>query len=245
MEFYVLASGSQGNCTVIKTKEALLIIDCGMSMTYLKEAFNKYQLDYRRADALLLTHTHSDHIAQVKNFEKLDKYTTFNFPDAKTVKFYEYFTVKDLQILPLPLSHDVKDTTGYLIKSPQDSLVFITDTGYLNKKNLSYLINADYYIMESNHDPEMLLNTKRPNLLKRRILRPDGHLSNNDCAYYLAELIGENTKEIVLAHLSLEANNPQTAKTELKTVLENQQVNYDKIKIVTAAQDKSYQGGKL
>lgn len=245
MEFYILASGSKGNCSVIKTKETLIIIDCGMSWRYLENAFNQYNINYKQADALLITHLHSDHSSSLGKFPKLTKYVTFDLEESNKIDFYQTFTIKDLTITPLPLSHDSPNTTGYLFQDKKEKLVYITDTGYLSKNNLSYLKNADYYIMESNHDPVMLLNTRRPTMLKRRILTDDGHLSNLASAIYLKDLIGDKTKEIVLAHLSLEANRPELAHRTLCEVLSENKIDHKKIRITTAGQDCACLGGKI
>lgn len=244
MEFYVLASGSKGNCSVIKTPETQLIIDCGTTWRYLTTEFERYQIDYRKSDALLITHTHSDHIAQLNKFKELPKYTTFALEDSNIVSFYKSFAVNKLEIIPLPLSHDCENTTGYVISSKKEKLVYITDTGYISDNNKQYLKNADYYIIESNHDPIMLLNTDRPNMLKRRIMFDDGHLSNADCAANLCDLVGEATKEIVLAHLSEEANNPERAYQTLCEIFSAHKIPYDNIKITIAGQNKSCRGGK-
>ena len=74
-----------------------------------------------------------------------------------------------------------------------------------------YKKNLDYYIFESNHDIEMLMNTRRPLFLKNRIFGDKGHLNNEYSAHVMAQVIGENTKEICLAHLSQEANTKEMA----------------------------------
>ena len=74
----------------------------------------------------------------------------------------------------------------------------MTDTGYVSQKNMEYIKNLDYYIFESNHDIEMLMNTRRPLFLKNRIFGDKGHLNNEYSAHVMAQVIGENTKEICL-----------------------------------------------
>ena len=64
---------------------------------------------------------------------------------------------------------------------------------------------------ESNHDIDMLLNSSRPWHLKQRILSAKGHLSNEECANILSNIISENTKCIILSHLSEECNDPSIA----------------------------------
>ena len=50
MKFYVLESGSKGNCTVVKGKSTVLVIDCGGTKKYIKEKFSLIGLDYQKAD---------------------------------------------------------------------------------------------------------------------------------------------------------------------------------------------------
>ena len=109
---------------------------------------------------------------------------------------------------------------GYIFEEDGHSLVYITDTGYINAKNHQKLSNKNMYILESNHDIDMLMNNpKYPYHLKQRILGDKGHLSNKDCSYYLSKFISENTKCIILAHLSEHNNTPSLALEELKKTL--------------------------
>ena len=57
----------------------------------------------------------------------------------------------------------------------------------------------------------MLNNSSYPFHLRKRILSDKGHLSNYDSAKYLSSFIGENTKYILLAHLSEENNTSKLA----------------------------------
>ena len=223
----------------------MIIIDCGMSWKYLCGQFAKHQIDYKTADALFITHLHGDHCAQIKKFGFLPKYVTFEMADAGQLDFYQPLKIKDLVITPLPLSHDSPGTAGYLISRGKEKLVYITDTGYLSERNRSLLKNADYYIIESNHDEVMLLSTNRPNMLKRRIILDDGHLSNGACAIILTELIGPKTKEIVLAHLSQEANKPELALAKLQEIFQENGIAYSDLRIQVASQTDSIKGGNL
>jgi len=245
MRFYLLASGSGGNCCVVRSKETLLFIDCGMTRSYLQAQLQNHRIDHQMADGLLITHLHTDHTASIRYFKGVAKYSMYELENNNPMTFYQPFTIKDLTILPIPLSHDYPDTTGFRITQGRESLVYVTDTGYLSSENLKHLTDADYYIMESNHDTTMLLNTQRPSMVKRRILTDDGHLSNADCARYLSELIGPKTKEVVLAHLSQEANLPQLALCTLTEILRENNVDYSRLKITIAEQNESCQGGSL
>lgn len=118
----------------------------------------------------------------------------------------------------------------------------MTDTGNVSQKNRQYMKNLDYYIIESNHDIEMLMATKRPMFLKNRILNDVGHLNNEYSAQLMSEMIGENTKEIILAHLSQEANTKEKAIETYKQVFKEQNIQFDQIKV--ASQVDVISGGK-
>ena len=73
-------------------------------------------------------------------------------------------------------------------------------------------MGAEFVVIESNHDKEMLRNGPYPAYLKRRILAGTGHLSNGECAAFLPELAQAGTKRFLLAHLSRENNTPSLAR---------------------------------
>ena len=70
-------------------------------------------------------------------------------------------------------------------------------------------------------------------ILKERIISDNGHLSNKQTASYLDKLVGDNTKEIVLLHLSEKNNTEELALNTIKDKLNN-----NKIKVICASQDK-------
>jgi phosphoribosyl 1,2-cyclic phosphodiesterase len=80
-------------------------------------------------------------------------------------------------------------------------------------------------VLESNHDPEMLWGGPYPYDLKERIASRWGHLSNPDCAEFAAELVASGTKNILLAHLSQENNDPQLAYNEVLMAIADPSVN--------------------
>ena len=133
----------------------------------------------------------------------------------------------DIFIKVIPTSHDALTANGYLFEHNGESVVYITDTGYLNHRNFVYLKDKNYYI--SNHDTEKLINGPYPEYLQRRILSDKGHLSNELCAGYLSRLIGPNTKKVILAHLS-ESNNDTTLALETnKKILSENEVDFNNI----------------
>ncbi len=246
MKFYILASGSKGNCTVVKSKNTTIMIDCGITQKYLKESFETIGLSHDNLDGVLITHSHSDHLSNTRTIKNLNVYSPFKISGLNKNHLIEplkLFTINDLDILAIPLSHDTDITVGYVIFDGEKTLVSVTDTGYLSDRNIKLIKNANYYIIESNHDTEMLLNTSRPKYIKDRIISDYGHLSNEECGYALAQCINEDTKEIVLAHISQEANTRELAYNTVIEILENKEINYQDIKISVAKQFEIIQGG--
>lgn len=236
MKIEVLSSGSKGNTTYIETDKSKILIDAGNSAKYIISKLESIGVSTDKLDAILLTHTHCDHINGLKVLQKKTSAIIYmtepmhdNLDYIINYKFIEEgrITINDLVIDVISTSHDAKGSVGYVLSNNGKSLVYITDTGYINKKYFDLLENKDVYIMESNHDVELLNNGPYPFELRQRILSDKGHLSNYDSAKYLTKFIGVKTKYIFLAHLSEENNTKELALNTLKDrlVKENKSVN--------------------
>lgn len=245
MKVIVLSSGSKGNTTYIETQTTKILIDIGNTCKYITEKLSTIGVTLGEINAILITHTHTDHIKGLKTFTNnysAPIYITEKMhPKIPYVKQYKYIesssiTIRDIKINIIKTSHDAEDSVGYIINNNDKSIVYITDTGYINKKYHPMLSNRDIYIMESNHDVEMLNNGPYPFPLRQRILSDKGHLSNHDSAKYIGDFIGPKTTNIVLAHLSHENNTPELAKETLLAKL--QELNMTQIHIDIALQDQ-------
>lgn len=236
MKISVLASGSKGNCTYIECNGVRILIDLGVSEAYLKQKLNEIDIDIKSIDAILVTHTHSDHISGLPYIFKkyhVPIYITKNIEEDISNIISNYVIMSDVEtrignfiITLIPTSHDVPGSVGFLIKTMNKEIVYITDTGYMQERQLSKLKNKDVYIFESNHDIEMLMKGKYTYHLKQRILSDVGHLSNKESARCLSKIVGDNTRCIILAHLSEENNNEEIA---LNTLMEHLEKNNKKI----------------
>lgn len=248
MYFINVASGSSGNCTVVVTKTARILIDFGLPKRKIVSSLKPYDIKLSDIDALIYTHAHIDHLRG--DFPiKLNKiYATKDAINNPEINFIEPgipFFINETKVTPLKLSHDAPGTIGLIIEEDDNKLVYITDTGYISEKNLKVAKNATFYILESNHNPIELLHTDRSFSLIARILGDKGHLSNEDCAYYLTKMIGPNTKEIYLAHLSKDANNPKLALKTFHEVFEKENISLDHILVQTLERDDVTFGGYL
>lgn len=240
----VLASGSEGNSTFIQTKNKKILIDLGMNNKYITTKLAELNVLPSEIDYVFITHTHSDHTGAMKQFFKKNSPIVFLAEEMMgELPFLEDypnlcfdkgpFNFDSLVVEPFKTSHDAPGSRGYIIKEDDSSFVYVTDTGYINHRLFDKLYNHTIYVFESNHDIELLMHGKYPSWLKARIRGDKGHLSNNQCAFYLSKLIGPDTKEVVLAHLSKENNDPELALEAVKEGLKENDVTFDKIIVAT------------
>lgn len=228
----VLSSGSKGNLTYIEIGPTKILIDMGTSAKYVTDRLKEININPNDIDAILITHTHKDHTAGLLNYLKRHNnkvYLTEKMhKDLSFIENYKYLGKENIigvsTVKIIKTSHDASDSVGYVITNNNRKIVYITDTGYINQKYDDILSNADIYIMESNHDIEMLQHSSYPFILRQRILSDKGHLSNIDASRYLAKYIGSNTKYIFLAHLSEENNTENLALTTLQNKLKEEQI---------------------
>lgn len=246
MKFYILASGSKGNATLVESQGRLLLIDAGLNKTRLKEAFAKTPYTLEQVQAVFFTHEHSDHALGKDFFPQEIRYATKEtLPVLPERALTPYNTVSwfHIRITPMAISHDARNPLGYIIEDHASSLVYMTDTGYISEKNLLLMANKHHYILESNHNVAMLLKTNRSHDLKIRILGDSGHLSNEDSAMFFSEMIGPNTKSVYLAHISEEANTPELALETYHRVLRKRKKLTEQYQIRVAQQWEVVFGG--
>ncbi|SFL62547.1 MBL fold metallo-hydrolase [Halanaerobium salsuginis] len=225
VEISVLASGSKGNCTYIRAGEHAVLIDAGLSGKKIEQRLSQLDRDPAELDALLITHEHKDHIKSIGVLSRrydLPIYAnqgTWQAAESEIGRvkkencriFEQDFMIGDLAFEAYPVSHDAEAPVGYICRAADRKIVLATDTGVMSAEIISRLRGADFFVLESNHDLEMLMTGRYPYFLKNRIKGTEGHLSNDDTAAILPQLVRDNFPTVVLAHLSEENNNPKVA----------------------------------
>ncbi len=211
IRFLSVGSGSKGNAVLIYDEEALFLVDMGVSEKSLIAGLSRLGKGMADINAVFFTHSHSDHVKSVAFLPPgLPLYAgrlTVDFPH-EVLPRGKSVDIKAFHITAVPSSHDAKDSRGYVFEKGEEKLSYLTDTGIIPGKTLAYLQNSTIFFLESNHDIDMLKLSGRPPMLINRIRSKKGHLSNRQCVEVLAEAIGPRTKEICLAHLSEECNDP-------------------------------------
>lgn len=231
----VLASGSTGNCTYIETEKGSLLIDVGLTCKRIEEQLNKIDKSLKDIGAILITHEHTDHIKGLKVVAK--KYPIPIFANEKTWQEIEsknieinpeqkfHFNPLDekeifgMDIQSFNVSHDAIDPQFYTLAKDGKKVSVITDTGYVSDQMKGIIKESDCFVFESNHDVDMLRMGRYPWNTKQRILSDVGHVSNEDAAHAMRDVITNRTKRIYLSHLSLDNNIKELAKMSVEQVL--------------------------
>lgn len=223
IHLHVLASGSKGNAAVMEGPEGLVLVDCGISRRSLMERAAALGLDMERVVAVLLTHEHSDHVGGLSVF--CNRFEGALCATAGTVAARPYLSELEFSLIgnrdslelagmrvdTFPTSHDVADPIGFRFSTTDDALGFCTDTGVLTPEAHGALAGTRILALESNHDERMLAAGPYPAHLKQRVSGPHGHLSNDQAAAALEELVTPDTETVVAMHLSHENNRPSVA----------------------------------
>ena len=236
----VLASGSKGNVVYLETPKHKILIDMGTNVKYIIEKLGELNIKPEEIDYIFISHVHSDHISALKQFVKRYQPTICvsqniflelpEIEDYDHIHIYEDdFALPDLEVGVIKTSHDTLDSRSFIFTYNNKSVVYITDTGYLNEKYFHKLTNKEVYIFESNHDIEMLQNGKYPRWLKARVYGDSGHLSNQMASFCLTKLMGSKTKKIILHHLSAENNTKECALKAFETALKEANIEFNNI----------------
>ncbi|WP_066195479.1 MULTISPECIES: MBL fold metallo-hydrolase [Gracilibacillus] len=235
MQFSVLASGSTGNAFYIGTEKERILVDAGLSGKEMTRLFSEIHVDPSSLSRILVTHEHSDHIKGLGIFAR--KYNLPIYANEKTWKamessigkialdqkfLFDMETVQtfgDMDVESFAVSHDAADPMFYTFHHHGKKVALVTDLGYVSERIKKTVEAADALIFEANHDVEMLRMGHYPWSVKRRILGDSGHVSNEDCAFALQDIIDNQTKRIYLAHLSKDNNMKDLARMSVTNSL--------------------------
>jgi len=227
MKICSLASGSKGNSIFIESHSTRILVDAGLSALQIKNRLKSINIPPESLDAIVITHAHRDHVAGIDvlsyqfdipvygHTDTLNTLTYFLKRTKKICPWKEQFPIKDMVLKPFRVSHDAIPTVGYLISTSHRNVAVCTDLGVITPDVEEHLSRAQIVILESNHDPEMLLNGPYPWELKERIASRVGHLSNHDSGIFLKSILNGQMQKILLAHLSEENNLPDLAKSTI------------------------------
>ena len=236
----ILASGSSGNITLLETQRTRLLVDCGLGKRETLARLAAVELNIDHIDGILITHEHFDHcngLPQMLGLWKAPLYVTEQTMDAlnralpdrlakrlrgvETIQTGQHFTIGDIDVHAFQIPHDAADPIGFTFRNNGTKMALVTDLGYMPELVKVHLRDADCLLLESNHDLDMLKVGPYPWVVKQRVLSRTGHLSNHAVSEYLSDPEGFDARAryLILAHLSLENNNPDLARLSAEEAL--------------------------
>jgi phosphoribosyl 1,2-cyclic phosphodiesterase len=229
----ILASGSSGNCGVLRCGGAVMLIDCGIGPR--TAAARLRHLDISTADvaAICLTHLDSDHF----NSRWIDPIVKKNIcvwchadharelsrrcgdpAFAALIRPFNgrpFCPVWGISCESIRLPHDVSGSHGFVVQGFGGRVGWATDLGRVEEDLIGRFTGLNILAIESNYDPQMQRQSGRPVFLQRRIMGGCGHLSNLEAFWAVRRILdrsehggGGLPDHIVLLHRSLKCNCP-------------------------------------
>lgn len=255
LQFCSFASGSSGNCYLVKDEDTAILIDAGISGKKIFKGLEDTGTPAGMVEAIIVTHEHIDHVKSLsvvsKKIPGLCVYANegtwagIQKPVADSRKRIfntgEDFYINDFLIRPFRIFHDAADPVGFSLYRQGCQISIVTDSGILSDEIVDEISGADILVLEANHEKEMLLFGKYPYELKRRILGDRGHLSNVAAGEYLCRIVKAKPKKrhVLLGHLSRENNTPEVAMQAIVNTLEEERIYVGgNLHIDVAARDK-------
>lgn len=262
MRMTVLASGSKGNCTVVSSSRASILVDAGISCRETLKRMRAAGEEPEKLKAIVISHEHSDHVAglqvlarklQIPVFITESTYHRWHRENkdaegkpAKLERLEHFqagrsFSVSDITVTAFTIPHDAADPCGFTFKADGLKFGVVTDLGYMPPNVKEQLRRCDALLIESNHDLEMLRNGPYPWMVKQRVMSRVGHLSNSALAEFFENDYDGHASHVVLAHLSEQNNHPELARESAYKALGGRMTLFQSACISLAHQDKPLQ----
>ncbi len=237
MRLAILGSGSRGNAMVLESGGRRLLIDAGFSCRELERRMALLGIAPESLSALLLTHEHSDHVRGADVLTRrydLPVYATAGTRDGSKLapevraRCHRLASglpaeVAGFEIEPFAIPHDAAEPVGFAIEDGGGRrLGLAADLGSRSRLAWGRLVELDCLVLETNHDLGMLRNGPYPWSLKQRVAGSHGHLSNEDAAGGIPELVGDRLRWVVCYHLSQTNNSPALAADSIAEILDRE-----------------------
>lgn len=238
LELCILASGSSGNCSVLRTPAGVMLIDIGIGPRAILSRLAGTGVSLNDIRAICLTHLDSDHFKpswlKVIGKQDIDLYchkdrvrTVFKH-DRRHREYTPLFSqwlqgfdtgafepLPGVRFEPIALSHDEEGSHGFVIDGFGSRIGYATDLGHVPDELIERFCGLDVLAIECNYDPDMQRTSGRPWYLQQRIMGGRGHLSNEQCFEAVQRILDRCEAEgsplprhVVLLHRSRQCNCP-------------------------------------
>lgn len=233
--FAVLGSGSRGNALVVEDGGERLLIDAGFSCREIERRMAALDAHPASLAGVVVTHEHDDHVRGADRLARrweVPIWATAGTLDGcrglsaqarartRVLASGRPVEIGGFLIEPFTVPHDAREPIGLVVESAAGfRLGFVSDLGSRSRLAWGRLAELDALVLETNHDPAMLRNGPYPWALKQRVAGRHGHLSNDDAAEGVEELVCDRLRWVVLYHLSQTNNLPALAAAAVGEVL--------------------------
>ncbi len=237
IDLSVLASGSSGNCSLVRTPSGLMLIDAGIGPRAAARRMTGLGVVAADIRCICLTHLDSDHftpswlntiiekgiqlfcpreqvgdvLRHARRAEKLAEIKPLLRPFDSEV----FHPMADVRCTATRVAHDQQGSYAFQIDCQGRRLAYATDLGHVPASLNAFFHGASILAIESNYDPDMQLQSGRPERLKERIMGGAGHLSNRQ-AFESVQAVFRHTlqahgrdqlpRHVVLLHRSRQCN---------------------------------------
>jgi phosphoribosyl 1,2-cyclic phosphodiesterase len=232
LQLCVLASGSGGNCTLLRTPAGTMLIDIGIGPRTFgrRVAMTGSSFSPQQINAVCLTHLDSDHF-NTNWFKTLERFQIPLYCHAGVVERVEarapgvvvrsfdcdssFEPIEGLRFDAISCAHDETGSHGFVIDGFSTRIGYATDLGHVPGEMLDAFCDLDLLCIESNYDRQMQIDSDRPWFLKQRVMGGKGHLSNDQAYQAVVQMLNrceaagrQMPRHIVLLHRSRECNCP-------------------------------------
>ncbi|SDD28405.1 Phosphoribosyl 1,2-cyclic phosphodiesterase [Paenibacillus sp. UNCCL117] len=225
MKIDILASGSAGNCIALTANGKTILIDAGVAKTKIEKRLLEAGISAPDIIGIFITHAHADHVKGLPLAAKYiipvyatdGEWKSIREPEDHDGLVRPGNTVMSSsdgwEVAAFKTYHDSYEPVGYTANCDDYKVSICLDTGKVDDDMLEAMAGSHAIIIEANHDESMVeQNEQYPSSVKARILSDIGHLSNEQTAAALSQLVRGRGERIYLTHLSSNNNMPELAR---------------------------------
>lgn len=235
---FALQTGSSGNCYYYESGDVKLLFDAGITWRCAAERLQANGIRQAGIQGIFISHDHSDHTCCAGVFHRKLNAPLFTTPATHSAIRHRLGKIKDrdvkhfdagdtvdvghVKVHTISTPHDAVDPCAFVVDDGVNRVGILSDLGHCFPGLRKCLEDLDVAFIESNYDEEMLrTNMAYPEMLKRRIRSPHGHLENSESALMLKQCCSDRLQSVVLCHLSGENNRPDLALSTHKRINTN------------------------